>query len=303
MAPDQPNPEPIKTMSEEATTTTTTETASTATETAQTAQVTATESTSTQSGFAAFLDESGAKFKEGWTAGLPDHLKPFEKTLAKFPSPTDLLGSYANLEKKLSSKTPTAPGADATEEQRAEWRKLIGAPATPDEYGLAPGEGMEETWNADLAKSAAGVAHKYGIPQAALGELVELYNSSLRGAAEAAETQAAGEADRIMADLKKEWGKDASENIGRVQRAATDLGIDIADPKYGNDPVIARAMLRHDLRFNEDKGLIGEGEVSGYKSRMEQIDGKLRSLSAGSEEAQNLVAEKRRLWEALNPQK
>jgi hypothetical protein len=286
-------------MSDEANTTTTTETGTTATETLQTATATSSESSSTQVGFAAFLDESGAKFKEGWTAGLPDHLKPFEKTLAKFPTPTDLLGSYGNLEKKLSSKTPTAPGADATDEQRAEWRKMIGAPATPEDYGLAPGEGMEATWNAEMAKSAANVAHKYGIPQAALGELVELYNSTMRGAAEAAEAEAAGEAERVMATLKKEWGKDAGTNAGRVQRAATSLGLDLSDPKYGNDPNIAKALLRYDLQFNEDAGLIGAGEAAGYKSRMEQIDSKLRSLPASSDEAQSLVAEKRRLWEAL----
>jgi hypothetical protein len=287
-----------KTMSEEANTPTT-ESANTATETTQTTTAPSTEATSTQAGFAAFLDESGSKFREGWTAGLPDHLKQFEKTLAKFPSPTDLLGSYANLEKKLSSKTPTAPSADATDEQRAEWRKLIGTPATPEDYGLAPGEGMEATWNAELAKSAASVAHKYGISQAALGELVELYNSTMRGAAESAETEAAGEAERVMATLQKEWGKDAGANAGRVQRAATSLGLDLSDPKYGNDANIAKALLRHDLQFNEDAGLIGEGEAAGYKSRMEQIDTKLRSLPASSDEAQNLVAEKRRLWEAL----
>ena len=279
------------------TTTTTTEAAPEAVVT-QTTASTPTVSTTDLSGFGAFLDADGTKFKEGWTAGLPDHLKPFEKTLSKFPSPIDLLGSYGNLEKKISAKTPTFPGAEATDEQRAEWRKLVGAPNTPEEYGLKPSEGSEGTWNADLAQTAATVAHKYGIPAEALGELVEAYNGSMKAAVESAETASAGEAERVMAELSKEWGAEASKNAARVQRGAKALGLDLDNPKYGNDPDLAKAILRFDQMTNEDGGLIGEGEKAGYHQRMEQIDTKLRSLQPGSPEAQSLVAEKRRLWEA-----
>jgi hypothetical protein len=249
-------------------------------------------------GFAAFLDETGTKFKEGWTAGLPDHLKPFEKTLGKFPSPIDALASYANLEKKLSAKTPTPPGADATDEQRAEWRKLVGAPVSPEEYGLKPGEGQEGNWNADLAKAASEIAFKHGLPPAALHELVETYNGTMRAAAEKAEAEAAGEAEKVQAALSKEWGQDAAKNAARVQRAATALGLDLENPKYGNDAVLAKALLQFDQMTNEDKGLVGVSETAGYQSRMAQIDAELRTLPQGSPKAQELVLEKRRLWEA-----
>ncbi len=254
----------------------------------------------TSAGFASFLDETGTKFKEGWTAGLPDHLKPHEKTLAKFPTPIDALASYANLEKKLSERTPKPPGADATDEQRAEWRKIVGAPVTPEEYGLKPAEGQEANWNADLAKAASEIAFKHGLPPAALAELAETYNATMRSAVEKAEAEAAGEAERVQAALSQEWGKDAAQNAARVQRAAKALGLDIENPRYGNDPDIAKALLRFDKMTNEDAGLIGSSEVKGYQDRMAQIQTELRTVPIGSPKQVELVAEMERLWNAAN---
>lgn len=286
-------------------TTTTTET--TATETQQQTQQTQQQSAPPPppeftGKFSDLLSEDGTKFKDGWANALPDHLKPFEKTLSKFPSPLDALAAYGNLEKQFSSrKAPTPPGADATDEQRAEWRKLTGAPATPEEYGLKPAEGAE--WNADLANAAATIAHKHGIPPAALHELVEAYNGNMKAAAEQAEQMQANAAQEAMAVLTKEWGQDAQKNSLRAVRGAKALtGLDLTDPanaKYANDPVFVKAMLAYDAQTNEDKGLVGVNDASGYETQEQSIRNSPEYQGKKGPEAQAAAVEKlRRLFEA-----
>ena len=62
----------------------------------------------------------------------------------KFRDPTTgalrveaLLKSYLELERALSRRA-APPGADAPEEERARWRRMLGVPETPDAYEIAP---------------------------------------------------------------------------------------------------------------------------------------------------------------------
>ncbi|WP_372616888.1 capsid assembly protein [Falsiroseomonas sp.] len=48
-----------------------------------------------------------------------------------------LLKSYLELERALSRRA-AAPGADAPEEERARWRRMLGVPETPDAYEITP---------------------------------------------------------------------------------------------------------------------------------------------------------------------
>ena len=253
--------------------------------------------------FSDLLSEDGTKFKDGWASTLPDHLKPFEKTLSKFPSPLDALAAYGNLEKQFSSrKAPTPPGPDATDEQRAEWRKLTGAPNTPDEYGLKPAEGAEG-WNAELANDAATIAHKHGVPPAALQELVQAYNGSMKQLAEQAEAAQETAAKEAMSALQAEWKENAAKNAARAVRGAKALtGLDLTDPanaKYANDPVFIKAMLAFDERTNEDRGLIGINDVSGYEAQEQSIRNSPEYQGKKGPEAQMKAVEKlKQLFEA-----
>lgn len=48
-----------------------------------------------------------------------------------------LLKSYLELERALSRRI-SAPGADAPEEERVRWRKMVGVPDSPDAYEIKP---------------------------------------------------------------------------------------------------------------------------------------------------------------------
>ena len=97
--------------------------------------------------FTDLLDEKGG-FKQDWTKSLPDHLKPFEGSLSKYPTPFDALAGLGNAQKLIGQRQSVKlPGEGATDEQwsayRAEVAKITGAPAKPEDYGIKAPEGKE----------------------------------------------------------------------------------------------------------------------------------------------------------------
>ncbi len=231
--------------------------------------------------FGDLLDDKGS-FKPDWTKSLPEHLRPFEGTLGKYPTPFDALGALGNAQKLISSRESVKlPGADATPEQWAAYRgavaKLTGAPDKVDDYGLkAPEtlpEGME--WDGEFAGKAAAIAHKYGLPKEALHELAALNNEKVAGLIAGSKDAQAAETQALIDKLNGEWGKDAPTNWQQAKRAIHLLGGDPKKDSYTNEDVI-RMALTADRMFREDNGLIN-GDANNATSTISERIAKLQA--------------------------
>lgn len=253
--------------------------------------------------FTELLSEDG-KFINDWTEKLPEGFKEHQKTLSKFKDPTALITSYISLEKEFSKRANGVklPNDDATDEDWVKYRDAVGAPKEAKEYGLVKPEGIEDAaWNGKLADSAASVAVKYGIPKKALHELAELYNGSVKELVESAETSYHQQADKVVHELKTEWGVQAKGNFQKAQRAATALGLDTTDPSIGNNPSIIKALLRVDGLLGEDKGLVAGSKTDTYQERYDRLLKSNDYLGKnGTEKQLAVAAELKGLWKAMN---
>lgn len=231
--------------------------------------------------FTDLLDDKGG-FKQDWTKSLPDHLKPFEGSLSKYPTPFDALAGLGNAQKLIGQRQSVKlPGEGATDEQwsayRAEVAKITGAPAKPEDYGLKAPENLPEgvEWNGELAGKAAAIAHKYGLPPQALRELIDLNNANVGELVAKSKEAQKAESQALITKLNSEWGKDAPENWQQAKRGIAILGGDPTKDSYSTEDMM-RLALAADKMFREDKGLI-HGDKG---STMTTIDEKMAQLKA-----------------------
>lgn len=236
--------------------------------------------TSAQS-FTDLLDDKGG-FKQDWTKSLPDHLKPFEGSLAKYPTPFDALAGLGNAQRLIGARQSVKlPGEGATDEQwgqyRAEISKITGAPENAEGYGLKAPDNLPPgvEWNGELAGKAAAIAHKYGLPPQALHELIALNNENVGATVAKSEAAQKAEADALITKINSEWGKAAAENWQQTKRGIAILGGDPTKDSYSTEDVI-RMGLAADKMFREDSGLINGDRGN----TMATIDEKMAQLRA-----------------------
>ena len=215
----------------------------------------------TAQSFTDLLDDKGG-FKQDWTKALPDHLKPFEGSLSKYPTPFDALAGLGNAQKLIGARQSVKlPGEGATDEQwgqyRAEIAKITGAPESAEGYGLKAPDNLPPgvEWNGELAGKAAAIAHKYGLPPQALHELIALNNENVGATVAKSEAAQKAEADALITKINSEWGKAAAENWQQTKRGIAILGGDPTKDTYSTEDVI-RMGLAADRMFREDSGLI-----------------------------------------------
>jgi hypothetical protein len=80
------------------------------------------------------LDTSAATDAAARPDGIPDKFWDPASNAVRVDA---LLKSYLELERRLSQRV-APPAADAPEEERQRWRRMIGVPETPDAYEITP---------------------------------------------------------------------------------------------------------------------------------------------------------------------
>ena len=194
-------------------------------------------------------------FVQGWTDKLPEELGESRASFGKFKSVQDLAKSYTNLEKRLG-KAATAvlvPGENATPEEKAAYRKAIGAFETVDEYAKLQPESLPEgvEWNADLAKPVLDLAHKYGIPAAAVKEYLELRVQQEAGRTQVIGAEIQRQVDEGRQELQKKWGDSFQSNLDKAALAVKAHG----DPtSFGfRDPNVITVVKALADRISDDE--------------------------------------------------
>ena len=150
-------------------------------------------------------------------------------SLKVFNSPEMLAKAYVDT-KAMVGKKVTAPTDASTPEEIAAWRKLVGAPNDPTEYGdLKPKDIPDELWDAGLSDKAKAIALKYHLPAAALKEFAALNIEGTKAAYDRETAKAAAAMEEGKMQLRKEWGEHFERNRARALTVAAALGIPEGD--------------------------------------------------------------------------
>lgn len=227
---------------------------------------------------AGYVHADGA-FAEGWH-GRPEFAE--YQGMERFRSVPDLVKSYKALEQTLGKRAAQGtmvPGADAGEEQIAEYRKAIGIPDLPAGYRLRP-EALPEglSWDEGRAARMAETFHTHNVTPGAAQAIVddfmqgELLNHK----------QAKAAFDQMMTSreegLREEWGTGYEKKIGEIRKVVTAMGFDPGDAElFGNAKVLGF--------LGKVTGMLSEDAVSGMKGTV----GSVSHFASGADEARAIA--------------
>lgn len=170
-----------------------------------------------------WTDKDG-NWSEGWTGKLGDEFKD-NPTLSTIKSPKDLANAYLKT-KEFVGKKFDRPGQGAKPEEVAAWRKLVGAPESPDAYGsLMPADFQKDLWDGEMEKEFVALAHEHHLPPDTAKAIAGLHAKSMAGVYE---KEVAAAQQRLAAgkdDLQKSWGPDFDRNLTNVKALADYFGI------------------------------------------------------------------------------
>jgi hypothetical protein len=176
------------------------------------------------------------------------------------PNVEAILKSYQGMEQLVGRKAQAVlpPTEKSTPEEVAEYRKALGVPESPEAYNLKPEQLPEGvTWDDNVAKKAAELAHKHHIPAAAMQEFMkfDMERAALmnQAAAQMIETQL----ETGRAELQKVWGDKMPEKIELARRAAVTAGVDPTSQGFV-DPQVVKAIVNLAEKLSDDKLVAGD---------------------------------------------
>lgn len=170
-------------------------------------------------------------FPDTWRKELAGDDAKVLSRLERFGSPKDLLQSYLEAEKKLTSgQLKAVLPKDATPEQLAEYRKQVGVPESADKYDLTLSDGLV-LGEADkpIVDDYLKYAHENNLPN----DVVKANLSWYLPMAKAREAQQM-EADKdfqVNSEevMRKEWGGDFKTNVNIISGLLETAPPEVAD--------------------------------------------------------------------------
>jgi hypothetical protein len=174
------------------------------------------------------------------------------------------------LGKKANAIVP--PTEKSSPEEVAAYRKAIGVPESPEGYQLKPEQLPEGvTWDENVAKRAAELAHKHNVPAAAMHEFMkfDMERAALMNQAAAGMIEQQLEAGRT--ELQRVWGDKMPEKIELARRAAVTAGVDPSSQGFV-DPQVVKAIVNLAEKLSDDKLVAGDQTgVSSTRARARDI--------------------------------
>lgn len=154
------------------------------------------------------------------------------------------------------------PGAEATDEQRAEYYAKLGRPESAEKYDikLPDGAPLDEK----LVGSFKGVAHQLGLSNEAAQKLTEWYAGQASGIMEQGEAAKEQQVAAWKGELEKEWGWKTPQNTAIAARALMTMIEGNAEHPLvkmldetglGNHPAMIKFFFEQGLARGEDKML------------------------------------------------
>ena len=204
----------------------------------------------------------------GWRTGIED--KKLREHAGRFTSPAELAQAHLDLRRQLSAAIKPLP-KDATDEQRAEYRRALGVPESPEDYQVdTPADLPEELApDGETVRSFLRTAHQAGATPELVQASLRWFFGTLGEGAKAKATLERAETERGLATLKKEWGGEQAytRNVGLAQRAAAHFGGEdfrvfiesriVDGVKLTNHPALIRTFAEIGRLMTEDSVQVG----------------------------------------------
>lgn len=172
--------------------------------------------------------------------------------------------SYLETKRLVGAKTPTRPADDAPPEEQAAWRKLVGAPETPEGYGdtLRPADFPEELWGKELETEFRSLAHKHGLTPAAAKEIAALHARLVDQGLQSNQAEEQAAFERESATLRREWGDQFDKNAHHAVTVARAAGLDPLDPIF-KEAKYAKAFFALSQMIGEKTLPVGQPATPG----------------------------------------
>ena len=206
--------------------------------------------------------DAGVRSADDWRGGIED--TKVREFADRFTTPADMAKSALDLRQKLS-KAITVPGEDASDEDRAKFRKAVGVPDSPDGYEVNIPDDLPDNVKAaqqsDQAKARFDefrkAMHDAGAPkgaaEAALGMLFRFLGEDAQ--------VLAGDNEKVLdtadAAIRKEWGRDYNANNNAAQAAFRQFADDKVKGELSHFIYLGPDESRRGLPANADPGLLG----------------------------------------------
>jgi hypothetical protein len=197
--------------------------------------------------------------KAGWLSGVGEEYRDHEFVKDK-KTPTDMVKAAIEMREKLKTAA-YVPGENATDEDRAAWRKAKGVPDGADGYQLDTSGLPKELVNDELTAWFAKNAHELGIGKSEAEALFKRWNEKMTTSFESAMNQKKYTEEQGKAELEKEWGESFKANMNRAALAVKRFGGNefaeyLDQTGLTNDPRMIKAM-------HEFASLVSEDEFQG----------------------------------------
>lgn len=254
-----------------------------------------------------------------WRASISD--AELRSVADRYSSPADLAKAHRELRQQLSTRV-AVPGENASEEDKAAFRKALGVPEKVEDYGdvlpenlpdeLKPDEAGTERLNAFVAKM-----HEASFTPAQVKAAVSTYFEMVQQDMDAMRAADKRFAEESEAALRREWpGEEFERNKAFASRAAQEFfGKDFEAAKQMqtsdgrfllDNPTLLKALAKIGREMGEDR--IGPSLSDGDRATLRESISDVRqkkqaAIDAGKHgEAQRLDAQERQLWEKLGNQ-
>lgn len=237
---------------------------------------------------------------DDWRQRLAGDNKKTLKTLERFTSPDQMLGSYLDMRSRFDSgEFIRKPGKDATDEERAAFAKAMGVPEKPEAYveNLTLPEGVVLSKpDKDVLGDFATYAHKAGAPQGVVDAAANWYLDYQKQQADTLDKADREAATKHTEELRAEWRGDFDRNVSAGQMLFKDApGGTAADGDglfarlmngrmadgtvVGNDPQMLRWMASLGREVYPAATVSGgtDGTPGGVDQRIREIEGWMKS--------------------------
>ena len=213
--------------------------------------------------------------------------EPARELAGRYESPGSMAEAQLELRQKLSEAL-VIPGEGASEEERADFNTKMGVPKTAGDYDFSLFDDEKAMEVDDTFRDHMGGAlHAAGVSAEGAKKIMAAYNEFGMGAFNAVNEADKNFADESMAQLKRDWGDDATFecNLAAAKTflqhpeifggdAEEALNIELSDGRFILDhPIFLKAFARAGLRVIEDPIRTGmpDAQVGNLEAELDRL--------------------------------
>jgi hypothetical protein len=204
----------------------------------------------------------------------------FKKEAEKSESLDAVFERIAQMRKTLSDRV-ALPGADATDEEIARFRKAMKVPETAEGYNLPEGVEFNDIF-ANFVEQMKPTLHEANVSESAFEKMVQTFADLDQQMASEISATVTKIHEESVANLKTEWGNDYDANVNVAHAALKQFGgdelISLMDDvktadggRLGDHPVLIKFAAKLGRQMGED-GVIAPMDTNTASDLEEQIE-------------------------------